>query len=73
MTVGSNDVRTKLIGPVLGCLPLKTSSDDDDVMVCGVFGMGMMLNYGQLTKIYPKFHLSPEFLTKSHFDARISR
>jgi hypothetical protein len=31
---GSNDVRTNIIGPVLGCLPLKTSSGDDDVMVC---------------------------------------
>jgi hypothetical protein len=46
VTGGSNDVRTKLIGPVLlGCLPLKTSSDDDDVMVYGVFGMGMINNY----------------------------
>jgi hypothetical protein len=31
---GSNDVRTSIIGPVLGCLPLKTSSGDEDVMVC---------------------------------------
>jgi hypothetical protein len=43
VTAGSNDERTNLIGPVLGCLSLKTSSgDDDDVMVCGVFGMGMI-------------------------------
>ncbi len=42
MTGGSNDVRTNLIRPVLGCLPLKTSSGDDDVMVCCVFGMGMI-------------------------------
>jgi hypothetical protein len=44
VTGGSNDVRTNLIGPVLGCLPLKTSSGDDDVMVCGVLGMGV-INY----------------------------
>jgi hypothetical protein len=42
VTTGSNDVRTNLlIGPVLGCLPLiKTSSSEDDVVVCGVFENG---------------------------------
>jgi hypothetical protein len=43
VTAGSNDVRTKLIGPVRGCLPLKTSSGDDNEMVCGVLGMGMLI------------------------------
>jgi hypothetical protein len=48
VTGDSNDVvRTNLIGPVLGCylLLVKTSSGDDDLMVCGVFGMGMINNY----------------------------
>jgi hypothetical protein len=43
VTAGSTkDVRTNLIGPVLGCLLLKTSSGHDDVMMCGVLGMGMI-------------------------------
>jgi hypothetical protein len=44
VTGGSNDVRTNLIRSVLCCLPIKTSSGDEDVMVYGVFGMGM-INY----------------------------
>jgi hypothetical protein len=46
VTSGSNDVRTNLIGPVLlGCLQVKIRSGDDDMMVCGVFWDGGIMNY----------------------------